>query len=114
MSKLQELILLYPRVKDKLKPMLEIYENSNTQTKQIIDDTLTIIGEEMKAKSKNYQYFDKIMDDASTKVSALTHKDVREDGMREVIAKYIGRDKTDMLVALIDYQIGCHMKGIYE
>lgn len=92
--------------------MLEIYENSNTQTKQIIDDTLTIIGKEMARESNWYQYFDKIMDDASTKISALTHKDVREDGMKEIIAKYIGRDKTDMLVALIDYQIGCHMKGV--
>ena len=114
MNKLQELQVKYPRIKDNLKPMLEIYENSNTQTKQIIDDTLTIIGREMARESNWYQYFDKIMDDASTKVSALTHKDVREDGMKEVIAKYIGRDKTDMLVALIDYQIGCHMKGVYE
>lgn len=112
MNKLQELQLKYSRIKDNLKPMLEIYENSNVQTKQIIDDTLTIIGEEMARELTHYQYFDKIMDDAATKISALTHKDVRADGMKEIISRYIGRDKTDMLIALIDYQIGCHMKGV--
>lgn len=112
MNKLQELQAKYPRIKSNLSPMLEIYENSNTQTQQVIDDTLYIIGEEMKRELTHYQYFDGIMDDAATKISALTHKDVRKDGMKEVIAKYIGRDKTDMLVALIDYQIGCHMKGV--
>lgn len=112
MSKLQDLQVKYPRIKDNLNPMIEIYNNSTSQTKQIIDDTLYIIGEEMKRESNWYQYFDNIMDNAATKISALTHKDVREDGMKEIIAKYIGRDKTDMLVALIDYQIGCHMKGV--
>lgn len=112
MNKLHELQTKYPRIKNNLIPMLEIYENSNSQTRQIIDDTLTIIGEEMKRESNWYQYFDGIMDDAATKISALTHKDVRKDGMKEVISRYIGRDKTDMLVALIDYQIGCHMKGV--
>lgn len=112
MNKLQELQVKYSRIKDNLNPMIEIYNNSTLQTRQIIDDTLTIIGEEMARESKNYQYFDKIINSAATKLSVLTHKDVRADGMKEVISRYIGRDKTDMLVALIDYQIGCHMKGV--
>lgn len=101
----------YPTAKDSFSDLEKMYKTSiNEQQRSVLDMFFTTVEDLMSKEEQEYLHLDKIMDDASSKITVLTGVDVRQDGIEKALQKGFGKDKTCLILNSIKWYVACLFK----